>query len=77
MYARILVPIDGSEPAKRGLDEAIKLAQQAGGNIRLIHVLEEFVIGNASGDHLGPLIEALRMAGRALLDEAESIATAR
>lgn len=73
MYARILIPIDGSEPAKRGLQEAIKLARRDGGKVRLIHVLDEFVIGNASGDHLGPLLEELRTGGRALLGEAESL----
>ena len=73
MYARILVPIDGSEPATRGLHEALKLAKHDGANMRLLHVLDEFVIGNASGDHLGPLLEALRAAGRTLLDEAESL----
>lgn len=73
MYARILVPIDGSEPAKRGLQEAVKLAKHDGAKVRLIHVLDEFVIDNASGDHLGPLLETLRAGGRALLDEAESL----
>jgi len=74
MYARILVPIDGSEPAKRGLQEALKLAKHEHARLRLIHVLDEFVVGNASGDLLGPLIDTLRSGGRALLDEAEKLA---
>lgn len=40
MYKKILVPIDGSPTAAKGLDEAIKVAQLAGASLRLIHVIE-------------------------------------
>jgi nucleotide-binding universal stress UspA family protein len=30
MYERILVPVDGSATAKRGLDEALKIAAKLG-----------------------------------------------
>jgi len=40
MYKKILVPIDGSPTAARGLDEAIKVAQLTGASLRLIHVVE-------------------------------------
>lgn len=39
MYQRILVPIDGSEGAKRALDEAIKLAKLTGAQLQVVHVL--------------------------------------
>jgi nucleotide-binding universal stress UspA family protein len=39
MYQNILVPIDGSETAGRGLDEAIELARTLGARIRLLYVL--------------------------------------
>ena len=38
MYQRILVPVDGSETAWRGLEEAIALATTLKSAIRLIHV---------------------------------------
>lgn len=38
MYHRILVPVDGSEPAHRGLDEAVRLALAWNATIRLLHV---------------------------------------
>ena len=41
MYRRILVPIDGSPTARRGLAEAIDLAREAGGAIRVLHVVDE------------------------------------
>ena len=41
MYQRILVPIDGSPTSKKGLSEAIALAQLTSGRIRLVHVINE------------------------------------
>jgi nucleotide-binding universal stress UspA family protein len=41
MYRRILVPIDGSPTARRGLDEALKLARQPGACLRLFHVIDD------------------------------------
>ncbi|MES2531248.1 MAG: universal stress protein, partial [Pseudomonadota bacterium] len=41
MYQRILVPVDGSTTATRGLQEAIRLAALTGGRIRLLHVVDE------------------------------------
>jgi nucleotide-binding universal stress UspA family protein len=39
MYRRILVPIDGSDAASRGLSEALRLAAPWGSTIRLLHVI--------------------------------------
>ena len=36
MYARILVPIDGSSVAERGLNEAIALAQKLGSTLHVL-----------------------------------------
>lgn len=41
MYQRILVPIDGSPTANRGLKEAIALAKLTGAQLRLIHVVDD------------------------------------
>ena len=41
MYGNILVPIDGSETAKRGLNEAVSLAKSLGSRIRVIHVINQ------------------------------------
>jgi nucleotide-binding universal stress UspA family protein len=41
MYERILVPIDGSEPSKRALSHAVKLAKVHGSKLMVISVVEE------------------------------------
>lgn len=40
MYKQILVPIDGSETAQRGLGEAIELAKLAGASLRVVHMID-------------------------------------
>jgi len=44
MYKRILVPIDGSDTAERGLDEAIALARELKATIRLLNLTSDFVL---------------------------------
>jgi nucleotide-binding universal stress UspA family protein len=50
-YQRILVPIDGSATATRGLDEAIRLCRATGGSMRVLHVMDDlvFISGFESG----------------------------
>ena len=43
MYKKILVAVDGSAPSLRGLDEAIKVAKGVGGQLMLVHVVNELV----------------------------------
>ena len=80
MYSRILVPIDGSEAAAAGLEQAIKLGQSPDARLRLVHVVNEFIL--ASPFVVGTfdpvqfatdIVEKLRENGRALLSEAESL----
>ena len=40
MYARILVPVDGSPTSDQGLAEAMRLAGLCKGRIRLLHVVD-------------------------------------
>lgn len=72
MYQRILVAIDGSETARRGLDEAIRLAQAGGGRLLLTHVIEEPLPLTVNGDWSLPSLplEAWREAGERLLETA-------
>ncbi len=41
MYARILVPVDGSPTSEAGLAEAIRLARSSRGALRLLHVVDD------------------------------------
>jgi nucleotide-binding universal stress UspA family protein len=74
MYKRILVPIDGSPASNRGLEEAIQLAKDQSAALRLLHVLNEWLIvsPDSTGANPGDLEEALRAAGDVLLNEADA-----
>lgn len=76
MYERILVPVDGSETAALGLKEAIKLASNQGGKIRLVHIVNEFVVVSPYdiGPGLGRIIDILRSGGESILGDAKSVA---
>jgi nucleotide-binding universal stress UspA family protein len=41
MYKRILVPLDGSDTAQRGLSEALGLARSLGATLHLLHVVAD------------------------------------
>ena len=63
MYQRILVPIDGSATADKGLEQAIALARLTGGSVRLIHIIDELVfpLGFESGaTYMKTVLPALR-----------------
>ena len=73
MYQRILVPVDGSECAGRGLSEAIALARLTGGRIRLVHVIDEPFVAMGADGAIGAtadLISIAREAGQRLLANA-------
>jgi nucleotide-binding universal stress UspA family protein len=75
MYQRILVPIDGSPTSTRGLDEAVRLARVTGGQIRLLHVIDEMisVTGFETGAvYINDVLPMLKKAGTALLDKAKA-----
>ena len=76
MYGKILVPVDGSKTSTFGLDEAIKIAKAQGSQLRLVHIVNEFILDYmySPGLHATNLIESLVKAGRALLDGAKTAA---
>ena len=82
MYQKILVPIDGSMPSGRALDEAISLARLTQGQLQLFHVVDELSFamaagygsastGDAGGSYSGDLFEALQEGGKSILRLAE------
>lgn len=73
MYARILVPVDGSEPSMSALKEAAKIARSQGSRVRLLHVVNELVLDYTmgAGVYADGVIDALREAGRKILEQAK------
>jgi nucleotide-binding universal stress UspA family protein len=79
MYRRILVPIDGSDTATRGLEEAIAIGRLAGATLRLVHVLDQlvFVSGFETGStYLDDVLPALRHRAEAVVAAARARADA-
>ncbi|MCS6786633.1 MAG: universal stress protein [Thiobacillaceae bacterium] len=75
MYQRILVAMDDSDSARRGLEEAIRLARVGGGRLLLVHVYEEPLPLSVEGDWSVPTLpaEAWREAGQRLLDQSAAV----
>lgn len=76
MYSKILVPVDGSDTSTRGLNEAIKIAKAQGSQLRVVHIVNEFVLDYtySPGVYAANLIESLVKSGRAVLDTAVTAA---
>lgn len=74
MYRNILVPIDGSDTAQRGLTEAIDLARCLGSRIRLLHVINEAQLLSpiAMGTNFDRVFEQVRNYGTSILHVAEA-----
>jgi nucleotide-binding universal stress UspA family protein len=75
MYQKILVPIDGSETSMLGLKEAIKLAKRESGHLRLLHVVNEYILDGAYSAEVyaSTLIASLRECGQKIVRDAESL----
>jgi nucleotide-binding universal stress UspA family protein len=76
VYQRILVPIDGSTTADRGLHEAIRLATKLKAKLRVLHVLDNFPIEAewASAKSFEETLDRLRRDSDDLLAAARSAA---
>ena len=75
MYKKILVPVDGSDTSALGLSEAIKLAKNQGSTIRLVHIVDEYVLDYAysPGLYATNVVETMRATGQTVLDKATAV----
>ncbi|MGO9995300.1 MAG: universal stress protein [Steroidobacteraceae bacterium] len=75
MYGKILVPIDGSDTSFCGLHEAIKIAKSQGSQIRLLHIVNEFMFDYLYSPGIYPsnVLEALRESGKKVVHDAEAM----
>ncbi len=72
MYQRLLVPVDGSPTAMRGLDEAIRLARLSGGRIRVVHVLDQLQFASGFEFCTVDVLGLLQEAGAAIVGAAKA-----
>lgn len=72
MYQRILVPIDGSATAERGLREAVELAKLCRAGVVLLHVTEVYpvMMEMVTATTWEQITTDLRSQGQRLLDQA-------
>lgn len=72
MYRNILVPIDGSPTAGRGLQEAIELARSLGSRLRVLHVVNSayWVAPGATPGGTDDLFTQMRSSGESIVHEA-------
>jgi len=77
-YRRILVPLDGSATAERGLREAIALAARTGARLRLLHVIDAhpLFVGAGSAPGADDPMQGLRVHATGLLGKAQIQAAA-
>ncbi|MGH8764747.1 MAG: universal stress protein [Burkholderiales bacterium] len=68
-YKRILVPVDGSTPASRGLAEAVRLAKAGKSRLMLLHVVQEYsaLAMPGAGVSIGPMLDAMKDGGKRVL----------
>lgn len=79
MFERILVPVDGSATARKGLMEAIAVAKFTGARIKLLHVWEPpfLAIGSEAALMRGEdIYNVSRDAGQRVLSDAAASVTA-
>jgi nucleotide-binding universal stress UspA family protein len=76
VYKKILVAVDGSATSLRGLDEAIKVAQGTGGQLMLLHVVNELILAvdYVPAVYCEPIFQSLRESGAKVLEQAAAVA---
>ncbi len=77
MYRTLLLPTDGSEAAEAGVREGLRLAQALKAKVAFLYVLEplgSLLLGPETLPYYRELLEDLRQAGLAALDQATRLA---
>jgi len=76
MYAKILVPIDGSAASHRGFEEAVALARKMDSSLVLLHVLDAVPVPleAVTSSVWEEMSEGLRKQGQSLLERARATA---
>ncbi|MGA9033351.1 MAG: universal stress protein [Sulfuricaulis sp.] len=72
MYKRILVAVDGSDTSQLALQEAVNLTKESGGQLRIVHVVDEvtFDLYQEVVDP-GEIQKAITKSGEVILSKAQ------
>lgn len=78
-YGRMLVPVDGSELALKGLDQALEYSQAIGAQVKVIHILNLLMPDDSAVPSLNrePMLIKLRQKGADVLAAARDRAARR
>src|SRR3974390_982544 len=78
MYRKILVPVDGSETSKRGLEEGLGLAAKLGARGRIMHVVNKtpWVPPESPPELTNQLLDQLRSSGESIVHDGLTAARA-
>lgn len=79
MFKRILVPVDGSETSTKALVEALQLARESGGQVRIMHLVEgltPMAMDPYGAAWTGDMLDALKKGGEQILSDSLEIARA-
>jgi nucleotide-binding universal stress UspA family protein len=75
LFAKILVPVDGSENSYRALDAALFLSEKLGSNITVLHVMEQVPITHIESQKvLSELLENYKKENQDILSKCSEIA---
>lgn len=80
MFKRILVAVDGTPTANRGLVTALALAKEHNATLHVVHVIDDMVIVpmfDTAGyvpDYVDAMVASLREIGRKILAKAQALA---
>jgi nucleotide-binding universal stress UspA family protein len=73
-YRRILVAVDGSKAAEKGLREALRLAKHEGAKLLILNVVNDFPAFAVEGPVPVDLVPMLREGGKRILARAQAAA---
>lgn len=80
MFERILIPTDGSEPARNAAETGVELAAEHGATVHALYAVEPIPLGRftagpepASAEH-GEVVDAQKAEGRDAIDEVVELA---
>jgi nucleotide-binding universal stress UspA family protein len=75
MYARILVPTDGSDCSDEAIAHGLAIAKAMGAAVVFLFVMDTLRARQEGVVNMAEALEALTVEGRTLLDRAEQVAT--